>query len=43
MRARLYKPSPATPDEKAFRRVLADRLIDTIRTELAGDAVGSDV
>jgi len=35
---RIYRPSPEAPDEEAFRRVLADRIIEKTRTELAGDA-----
>jgi len=34
-RKRLYRTSPEAPDEETFRRVLADRLIDKARTELA--------
>ena len=41
-RKRLYRHSSAAPDEGAFRRVLADRLIDKVRRELAGDALESD-
>lgn len=36
---RLYRPSPTAPDEEAFRRVLADRLIDKVRMELDGNLV----
>jgi hypothetical protein len=39
----LYRPSPEAPDERAFRRVLADRIIDKARTELAGDVPESDI
>jgi len=37
-RKRLYRPSPEAQDEEAFRRALADRLVDKARMELAGDA-----
>jgi hypothetical protein len=35
---RIYRPSPEAQDEEAFRRALADRLVDKARTELAGDS-----
>ncbi len=35
---RIYRPSPEAQDEETFRRVLADRIIEKTRTELAGDA-----
>jgi len=38
-RKRLYRPSRVAPDEGGFRRVLADRIFDRVRTELLGDAV----
>jgi hypothetical protein len=37
-RKRLYRPSPEAQDEEAFRRALADRIIDKARTKLARDA-----
>ena len=38
-RKRLYRPSRVAPDEDGFRRVLAGRVVDRVRTELLGDAV----
>jgi DNA-binding PadR family transcriptional regulator len=38
-RKRLYRPSRVAPDEKDFRRALADRIFNKLRTELLGDAV----
>jgi len=32
---RLYKPSPTTPDEDAFRRVLAKRVVGRVLEEIA--------
>jgi predicted transcriptional regulator len=36
---RLYRPSRVAPDEKGFKRALANRIFDRVRTELLGDAV----
>jgi hypothetical protein len=36
---RLYRPSRVAPDEDGFRRILAGRVVDRVRTELLGDAV----
>jgi len=38
-RKRLYRPSRVAPDEEGFKRVLADRIFDRVRTELLGDSV----
>jgi hypothetical protein len=38
-RKRLYRPSRVAPDEDCFRRALAGRIFDRVRTELLGDAV----
>jgi len=38
-RKRLYGPSRVAPDEEGFRRALAGRIFDRVRTELLGDAV----
>jgi hypothetical protein len=38
-RKRLYGPSRVAPDEGGFRRILAGRIVDRVRTELLGDAV----
>jgi len=40
---RLYLPSPEAPDERAFRRVLAARLIERARTELKPSPPESDM
>ena len=34
---RIYRPSPTAPDEEAFRRALADRILDKVRRELLED------
>jgi len=39
-RKRLYRPSRTAPDKDGFRRALADRVVDRVRTELLGDAIG---
>jgi hypothetical protein len=36
---RIYRPSRVAPDEGGFRRALADRIFDRVRTELLGDIV----
>ena len=38
-RKRLCRPSRVAPDEGGFRRVLASRIVERVRTELLGDAV----
>jgi hypothetical protein len=37
---RIYRPSRTAPDEDGFRRVLAGRIFDRVRTELLGDSIG---
>jgi len=36
---RIYRPSRVAPDEEGFRRALAGRIFDRVRTELLGDAI----
>jgi hypothetical protein len=34
---RIYRPSLIAPDEEGFRKALADRIFERVRTELLGD------
>jgi hypothetical protein len=36
---RIYRPSRVAPDEGGFRRALAARIDDRVRTELLGDTI----
>ena len=37
---RIYRPSPATPDEESFKRALSQRILEKVRSELKGDTTG---
>ena len=38
---RIYRPSPATPDEESFKRALSQRILEKVRTELEESTVTS--